>query len=344
MDTSLHYFDPEMVKELNQVMFEAITAPERLGAIFNVQKGVAQGDKVVLVGDLGLQGAQEEHCSPEWDTANLLSEKEWNIGDFAINISQCYKDIPAVFKRMLSNVDGADARKNEYVDSILRPRVETALEKMYVRLGWFGSATSQGTELIAPANAKYFLAPFEGIFPYAQNYIATHASQHVAIAPNAQATWQAQKTAMLVAGVATGIMDEVIMSAPTALRQSTDGVMFVTLAMADALEMDIKKNNKGSELQWQALENGVKLAKYNGIDLVAVPAFDEVLGLFLEADRNPYRVFYTTRNNVQFGTQGTEEIAEVNIDYDPYRKLNLISATDHFGALIAQDNLFVYAV
>ena len=349
MNYNLHFADlgitSDVVAELNKVMFSAITAPERLGAVFNIQKGLTQGDKVFLINDLGLQGTNVTACSPTWDEADFTSTKTWNMGDFGINLQSCWTDIPALFKRYLKNGDGADAIRNPYLDEIVRPRLETAVEKMYLRLGWFGSATTQASELTTAGDAKYFLTNnWEGIFPYAVNYTSSHANQLVSVAPNAQATWAAQKTAMLVAGVATGIVDNVIMSAPTALRSATDGVMFMTLAMADALEYDIRNNNKGSELQWQSIFNGVKIAKYNGIDIVAVPAFDEVLANFKEADRNPYRILYTTKANVQLGMHGDEEIASVRVDYDAYHQLNLFSALDHFGALLAQDDLFVLAI
>lgn len=344
----LHYADlnitGEVVGELNKVMFAAITAPERLGALFNVQKGITNGDKVFLVNDLGLQGKEIEGCSPDWDTANFTTTKTWVVGDYAINLKSCWADIPAIFKRYLKNGDGADAIRNPYLDEIVRPRLETALEKMYVRLGWFGSATSQASKLVTAGNSVYFNTNFEGIFPAAVAYTSTHPAQLVSIAANAQATWAAQKSAMLASGVATGVMDNVIMAASPALRTATDGVIFVTLAMADAVEADIRKNNKGSELQWQSIANGVRMAKYNGIDVVAVPQFDEVLANFKEADRNPYRVLYTTKANIQLGMHGNENLASVRVDYDAYHQLNLFSALDHFGALIAQDDLFVLGI
>ena len=347
--TDLHFADlgitSDVVAELNKIMFGAITSPKELGAIFNVQKGLTQGDKVFLIKDLGLQGVNKNDCSPTWDEANFTTTKTWNMGAFGINIQSCWADIPSIFSRYLKNGDGADAMRNPFLDEIVRPRLETAVEKMYTRLGWFGSATTQASKLVTAGNAKYFLTNnWEGIFPYAINYVSSHEDQLVTISANSQATWSAQKAAMLASGVATGIMDNVIMSAPTALRQATDQVMYVTLAMADALEYDIRNNNKGSELQWEAIQNGVKVAKYNGIDIVAVPAFDEVLANFNEADRNPYRILYTTKANVQLGMHGDDEFAKVRVGYDEYRELVLLSALDHFGALIAQDDLFVLAI
>lgn len=335
----------EVLAEVNKVMFANITAPERLGALFTIQKGVAEGDKVFLVNGLGLQGKLSTGCEPTWDDADFTSTKTWHINDFAINLKACWSDIPAIFQRYLKNGDSADAIRNPFLDEIVRPRLETEVEKMYVRMGWFGSATTQASKLITAGNAPYLLTSnFEGIFPYAINYTSTHANQLVSIGANAKTTWAAQKADMLTAGVPTGIIDNVIMAGSTGLRQASDQVIFVTLAMADAIEWDIRNNNKGSELQWQAIFGGVKMAKYNGIDIVAVPAFDEVLSLFNEADRNPYRVLYTTRTNIQFGTHGNEEMARVRVSYADYEDLVLFSAKDHFGALVAQDDLFVLGI
>lgn len=330
--------------ELAKIMFEAIADPKRIGALFNVQKNIANGDKVIKVADLGLQGKKVTGCDPDWDTANLTSNKTWAIGAYGINLKTCWADVTTELQRRIKNAEGADLKRNIYLAEIVKPRVEVSLEKMYTRLGFFGSATSQASKLTTSTDSAYFLTNFEGVFPYATTYVASHPNQLVSVSANAQATYAAQKAAMLVPGVATGILDDVIMSGSPALRQASDQVIFMTLAMADALDYDIRKNNKGSELQWKAIGNGVKFASYNGVETVAVPAFDEVLSNFKEADRAPFRAIYTTKHNLMLGMHGDNEIAEVRVDYESYRQLNLISALDHFGAIVAQDDLFVLAI
>lgn len=330
--------------ELSKFMFSAVTDAKRLGAIFNVQTNVSNGDKVVLIGDLGLQGTKAAGCSPTWAEADLTTDKTWKIDPYSINLKNCWADIPAALQRLIKNADGADQEKNVYLDQIVKPRLENAVEKMYTRLGWFGSATDQSSKLKVAGNKPYFVSTFEGVWPYAVNYVSSHANQLVSVAANAQTTYAAQKAAMLVSGVATGIVDDMIMSASPALRQATDGVIFMSLAMADVLDYDIRKNNKGSELQWQSIFNGVKVAMYNGVEVVAVPQFDEVLANFKEADAAPFRAIYTTKSNIMLGMHGDEDFATVHVDYDAYHQLNLLSILDFFGVLIAQDDLFVLAI
>lgn len=335
-----------VVNELNEVLFSAVVDPERLGSIFTINNGIANGDKVVLVGDFGLVGKQENGCSPDWDTANIVSTKTWALDNIGVSIAQCWADIPAPFFRKLSNLDGADARRNEYLDKIVMPRLESAVRKMYVRYGWFGDTRETatiGADLKVSTNAAYLKASFKGIWGQAADIVAT-TGHSVTVAANAESTRAEQREAMYVAGTPTGIIDELITTADPALRASTDGVIFMSLAMADALEWDIKTNNKGSELQWQALKDGVKLSKYNGVDVVVVPVFDEVIDLYEDTAANPFRALYTAKANVQLATQGEGEIAELSVDYDPATKRVLISALDHFGAMLAQNNIVSLAI
>lgn len=335
-----------VVSELNEVLFGAVTDPESLGRIFTINKGIANGDKVFLVGDFGLVGKQEGSCSPEWDTADFVSTKTWALDNIGVSIAQCWANIPAPFLRQLSNLDGADARRNAYLDKIVMPRLESAVKKMYVRFGWFGDTRATatiGADLKESTNAAYLKASFKGIWGQAADIVAT--TGHVVnVAANEEDTRAEQRAAMYVAGVPSGIINDLITTSDPALRQSSDGVIYITLAMADALEWDMKANNKGSELQWTALKDGVKMTKYNGVDVVVVPVFDEVIDLYEDENANPFRALYTAKANVQMGTQGEGEIAELSVDYDPATKRVLISALDHFGAMLAQDNIVSLAI
>lgn len=336
----------QVVSELNEVLFSAVVDPERLGNLFTINKGIVNGDKVVLVGDFGLVGKEENACNPDWDTANIVTTKTWTLDNIGVSIAQCWADIPAPFMRKLSNLDGADARRNEYIDSVIYPRLESAVKKMYTRFGWFGDTRETatiGADLKVSTNAAYLKATFKGIWGQAADIVAV-SGHSVTIAANAEDTRAEQRAAMYVAGVPTGIIDQLIITSDPALRASTDGVIYMTLAMADALEWDIKSNNKGSELQWKALQDGVKMTSYNGIDVIVVPAFDEVIDLYEDTAANMYRALYTAKGNVQFATRGEGEIAELSINYDPATKRVLISAVDHFGVMLAQNNIVSLAI
>lgn len=337
----------QVVSELNEVLFAAVTDPESLGRIFTINKGIANGDKVFLVGDFGLAGALENSCNPDWDTANFVSTKTWVLDNIGISYAQCWADIPAPFLRQLSNLDGADARRNKFVADILAPKLESALKKMYLRFGWFADTRDNdviAADLKTATNAKYFKANFSGIWSQALTAVTTYTDHLTSIAANEEETRAEQKDLMYTAGTPTGIVDDLIANADPALRQSTDGVIYMTLAFADALEWDIKHNNVGSDLQWNALKDGVKLAKYNGVTIEVIPAFDEIISLFNEDVASPYRALYTAKSNVQFATQGEGEIAELSIDYDPATKRVLMSALDHFGVMLAQDNIVSLAI
>lgn len=336
-----------LVGELNQVIFTALVDPQAIGAIFDVQKGVATGDKVTRIGEFGLVGKMASGCNTDWDTADIVDAKSWLLGDFSADVALCWANIPAPFKRRLSNADGANTQRNEFVDKVLRPRLETAIRKMYLRLAFFADTrelSAIASDLKDAENAVYFKSPFKGIFGQLADIVATHPEQLVTVDANTEDTREEQKEAMYVAGVPMGIIDNLITNANPALRTVEDGVIYMTLAMADALEWDIKHSNKGSDLQWEAIKYGVKVTQYNGIKVVVIPALDEIINLYDESVASPYRAIYTSYSNMQFATQGEEEIAELTIEYSAESKNLLMSALDHFGASIVQNDLFVLAM
>lgn len=323
--TSLNYADlsigHDTLQQLNQIMFGAITAPDRLGEIFNVQKGVTTGDLVTVFGDFGLRGTIED-CDVEWEKIENPTPKQWDLHNHAINIELCYLDIPKPFLRLLSNTEGADARRNVYVDEILRPRLEIALKKMYFRLAWFGLANAKEDKY-----NKYFLG---GLGFVGQLYMQMQEGKEGYFVNTDQT--KSYTHAEIIA-----LVDEMIDNASPALRQADEQRIYMSLKLADKLEGALKATNVGSDLQWRSLFDGVKMGSYRGIKVIVMPQFDEISAM-LEDSYSLFAV-YTTKTNMQLGTQGENEVAEITVDYDPRSKSTLLSARDMFGAMIAQNDI-----
>ena len=99
-------------------------------------------------------------------------------------------------------------------------------------------------------------------------------------------------------------LDALISDASTVLRQANGQLIYITQALKDALDADLKRNNKGSELQWTALFDGITETNYNGVQMLAIPFLDEIIkGLRKpsaagKAWNKPYRALYTIKDDL----------------------------------------------
>ena len=136
----------------------------------------------------------------------------------------------------------------------------------------------------------------------------------------------------------------VLMSASTVLRQANGPLIYITQALKDALDADLKRNNKGSELQWTALFDGITETNYNGVQMIAIPFLDEIIkGCETvsggKAWNKPYRALYTIKDDLLVGMESESEVADIQVWFNKDEQMNKILSKDKIGTLIADDNL-----
>lgn len=356
--------DNGAVRDLKELIFLAVTSNEKLGALFNFMPGQDDGKKIGLIGQFGLLGKSSTGCSPAYgNDLATTGEKTWAIKEWEIAEQLCYADLSATLAKvaMKKGTQVADLVGTDYVDNILLPLLEEAVTRTVLRLALFGdtaastydsSSNTSGT-IKAGTSADYFKVTdglwkriFDGVAKGAgaEGYI-----NRVAVDANTKTTIALQKSAIKGAGIATGILDDLIASAPMQLRQAPDQVIYITQALADALNADIRSNNKGSDLQWDAIFNGVQEAKYNGITIRAISFQDEIIQAYLQNTTNttaydkPYRAIYTVKDNLLVGSESESEIAEIDAWFDKTTQKNYILCRDTLGTLIADENLIAVA-
>lgn len=342
--------DNGAVKDLRQLIFLAVLGVDQLGKIFNVLPKQKHGDKVGFVGEFGLLGKKSQGCNPTYATSILAaSEKTWDIPEWEVAEKICYKDLEGTVAQvaMRTKTDIADLGGTEYVDYILMPRLELGVRKMLLRLAWFGDKAADtitnGGALLDSVDKGYFNVT-DGFWKRLFTLVAGNASRHTTIAANAQTTFATQKSAIRQSGVATDVLDNLIADAPMVLRQADGQVIYITQSLKDALDVDIRKNNKGSELQWKAIFGGITETTYNGVSLMAIPFWDEMIQGYEtvaggKAWNKPHRALYTIKDNLLIGVEGDSEIADLQVWFNKDEQMNKILAKDKLGTLIAQDDL-----
>lgn len=354
--------DNGAIRELSELIFlKFMQEPNALDKFCVWNTGVFNGDKVVGLGRFGPLGRNiTSQCGNDYET-NIAStqEKVWAIGAWGIFEQICVDDvIPTLVKTALkSGTSISDLTGTDYLDNILMPLLGDAVERLLWRLAWFGDTQAanvvvtggvvSGGVITAGLNTNLF-TPCDGLFKRLTAITIDNPEQRVAIVANSQTTKKLQKSKLREDGVAIGLMDDTIGAMSMVLRQQPNKAIIVTQSVADALAIDMKRN-RGSELQWDAVINGITATKYDGHDVFAVPLWDEMIGDFFQVKGdaldyavNPHRIVATTLDNLLLGTSSSETLAALEAWYDQKTELNHIKAKDTIGTQIWQDNLVVY--
>jgi len=241
----------------------------------------------------------------------------------------------------------ADLTGTEYTDYILAPRLELAIRKMLMRYAWFGDkaadTVTDGGNLLDSIDPAYFTL-VDGFWKRLFTLAAATPDRRTTCAANAATTFAEQKAAMRQNYAAVDFLDALISDASTVLRQANGQLIYITQALKDALDADLKRNNKGSELQWTALFDGITETNYNGVQMLAIPFLDEIIkGCETvsggKAWNKPYRALYTIKDDLLVGMESESEVADIQVWFNKDEQMNKILSKDKIGTLIADDNL-----
>lgn len=332
------------VQQLAELIFLELSETDKLSQLVTYMTGQENGKKLAFVGKAGLLGKAAQGCDPNYEN-NLTeaTEKTWDIKEWEIAEAICYKDLEDTIAEYFAanGTDAADLTSSEYMERVVRPILEQAIADLYIRFAFFGDKNAEGT-LKDGVDAEHFNL-IDGIWKQLFQGVASGKTTRVSIAANEGATVAAQYEAMKAPGAATGALNDLIIKTPMKLRKMADRVFIVTQAFADLLALDIQSNNKGSDLQWESLFAGIKKTTYQGITLLAVPQFDEIIQDYLKNQTNadaydkPFRVIYTTKSNLRVGTKSTETVANLEVNFDKVTRKNYLYAADTIGAMVLKE-------
>lgn len=342
------------VRNLQSLIFLSVYGDEKLGSLFNILPYQKHGEKVGLIGNLGLLGKASEGCDPTYDdNIGAPTEKEWDIRSWQLSEKICFDNLEGTLAQVAlkTKTDISDLTGTEYLDYVLMPVLENAALKMVMRFAWFGDTAANTVAsggVLKDGTRVGAFSVTDGFWKRAFALVAANSERRTTVAANAKTTFAEQKTAIRTAGAATQVLDDLISDAPQELRQADNQVIFISQGLKDALSADIKKNNAGADLAWEAVFGGITKASYDGIELIAIPFWDEIIKGYEavsggKAWNKPYRAIYTTHDNLLLGVEGKDAIADLQVTFDPISRNNYIYATDKLGTIIANDNLIQVA-
>lgn len=344
----------QAISDLRELLFLSVLKFGSIAETLSPQYGARNGKIVGGIGEFDIVGESKKMCKPEFNSTKLgTQEKMWELGSLVISESLCADDFAETVAKFCMNTGTrkADLTDTDLLSHIVEPRLKTAIEKALWRYFWLGDKSAKnvadGGVITDGIPVKYF-NPIDGLFKRLFEITANNNAQRVVISANAEASKSAQRAKLFEPGVATKIFDDLIYDANVKLRQQTDKAVWCTQSYADALASDIKKSNKGSDLQWESLFDGlVSATKYNGETIYALPIWDEMIASYedLGATLNkPHRVLYASKGTLWGGVESENSfMPDLDIWFSKDDQENKILGREDLGTLIWEDELVQFA-
>lgn len=352
--------DNGAIRDLNELLFTSVFNDPDLERVITPMTKVENGKKLGYVDRMGDVGTAGGGCDPEYTEVEITGfEKEWDLGDWEIPKSICYKDLEDTIARygMNTGTERADLQDTPYWDKFLIPLLDSAINDMFWRLVWFGDkdakSVTNGGIITDGIDTKLFTA-CDGLWKRLQAIIAANPGQQISIAANSEDTYAKQKTAIRAEGVATGIIDDLLSEADGRIFDKADHAIFMTNSLFKALRNDVYKITK-YQMTTQVVTKGIQLSEYDGHPVLVLDIWDRMIKKYEtvttgEGDAAkttlncPHRAILASPQNLFAGTSDKDLFSSLTVKFDDRKRDNFIYASSNLGTLVGEDDLVQVAI
>lgn len=331
------------IEKISDLIEASVYENENLADIVTVKK-VKQGAPIAVIGELGDVGLAGAGCSPTYTDITIdNSLRRWELGDWNIAKQICYTDLEDTYADLTLNGGTEIAEVDEFIEKIVEPRLQDAYMRMLWRFAWFGDTAAENVTdggVITDGEDTTLFTVCDGLWKEIYTQCTNNSDQLTAIAANSQATYAAQKSAILTSGVATGIIESMLMDADS--RILIDGSLFMTKALADALVYDVKAVYKDN-MKWETIFDGVRMTEFDGYKVYAISQWDKIIKTY-ENDGTkynlPYRAVLANPKEFLVGTDTGGLFNTIDIFFDKTTRLEHIYAQGKIDAALRELDMF----
>lgn len=328
---------PETVQYISDILRERVLV-EAPGfyEFHNVFEGVVTDSTIGFSGDPGLVGVKRQDCHPKPQKFHVPFRKQaWSPKPWEVLLAECFahfeNDI-AVFALKLGK-DVKDLTQTE-IAAFIVDHVMEALRKFFWRLYWFNdteaayfdeggnisrSYIDQTSGEVIPLDLQYFNI-IDGLWKHLEILSAERPAQHISISANAGATYADQR---LEPEEAHQVLEDLWFSGGTeilSLRGADDKMLMVTQSVFDAYEQYLRTAGGCCiPIVYDNLVDGVQAIRWNGIPLIAMPIWDEMIYMFQNDGTklyNPHRALLARKSALGVATDDLGAFSEIDIWYN----------------------------
>ncbi len=347
IDLAKFAFTKEELKSVKELVYEGIIESPELALFCTIHEGIKFKKDVGFVGPGGLVGKAGQGCDPEAQTWNLGTRKiTWEPAPWEVFLKQCYKDLESTIAiySLKTGIQRADFTSSDYMSIIVDFLIE-GIKDMMLRFAFFGdvdadTVTNGGN--LTDGTDKGFFNVLDGFFKQITTAYTANAEQRVAITENAGVSYVAQ--AMDKTKV-QGYLEKLTTQANPLLAQMGGNIIICTQSFYNAYKASLK--GTGLESMYVNLVNGMKTLSYDGIPLLPVPKFDQIIKAYYNNGTkwvNPHRAIYTNPSVLAVGVDEMGNFAEIDVWFDRKDRNVYSLATGMIDAKLANPELVQIAI
>lgn len=337
--------EPENLASLKEAIINQVVADEDFRKVVNIKK-VKNGEPLAVIGEMDAVGHAGAGCNPEYKQIGINNSlKRWALKAWEIALELCYNDLEDTIAEysLKEGTAIADLTGTDFM-AIYTELLTTQVKRMMWRLIWFGDTAAKNISnggVITNGKDVTLFTPTDGLFKKLFAIGAAHANQVTAIAANAKTTYAAQTSDMRAAGVATGLLDTIILDANPMINANGQGVFICNQKFVDVLRFDVKQTTK-YQMDAATIGDGITINHYDGKVIIGVAAWDYLINEYENTGtkwNKPYRVVYANPRNLVVGADAADPISELDVFFDKKARTNNIYATGKLDTNVAQDEL-----
>lgn len=335
----------ENLGSIRDAVQETLFKDESFNQYVTIAK-VKHGDPIATIGELEMVGRKGSGCDPTYDEKGIAnSQKRWVLGDWQIPIKICYDSLKGTIAEysLKTGTEIGDLTDTD-VMAIYTAALTRAIQQMIWRFGWFGDTAAQnvseGGKITNGVSTDMFTT-CDGLFKRIFAICAGNTAQRTEIAANGKTTTAEQKSAILAKGVATDLVDKILMDTDSRILDDSGAVLMMTRGLADALTYDIKKSYQ-INMPWEKIFDGFDVANYNGVTIARISIWDRLIAANEKgatAVNLPFRAVFANPRQLLVGTPQDTLISDLDIWFSKKERRNYIYSTGKIGTAVLEEKL-----
>lgn len=306
LDMNKFTFCGKVIESVSELIFDDLLVGADFDQIHTIYPGIVVNTEVGFIGKGGPVGVLNQGCNPTPQPWNINTRLlKWEPVTWEILLALCWTDLEqsAAIYSLHTGIDIPYFEDTDYMN-IIRTVLLDSMQDFLWRLTWFNDKDAEHVSdggIITDGVNLAFVNLINGLWKQIMEQAALNPAQRTAtITENAGASYVAQK--MDKANV-QGYLSDVIFGADLILRQQRDKFILVTQSVYDAYTQSLQ-DSCCLESARIALMNGMSALSYDGIPVIPVPQWDEMIREYEDTGvklNNPHRILFTTKSVLGFG-------------------------------------------
>jgi hypothetical protein len=346
IDFSKFTFTAEQVRAINELTYDAVISAPEISLIHTIYPNIVTEKFVGFLSEGGLVGLASTGCTPSAQSFQIGSRTiKWSPVEWEVFISQCWKDLRSTMATYSLNtgVNAKDFTSTDYMNVVV-DQLTMALKKFLIRFAWFNDTDADnvtGGGVITDGLDLDYFNLVDGLFKQIDTQVTANPAQLVAITENAGVSYVAQK---ITPANVIGYLQKLVFGAPNKLKGLAGNFILCTQSFYDGYIMALQSDK--IQATYTNLVDGMQTVTFNGIPLIALPIWDEMIAEFEDTGAKyhaPNRAVYTNKSVLGLGLDDVNQFETVDAWHSKDKRTVNMEAGGQADVKLMNPDLFMIA-